>query len=129
LARAIDTKGLIRPAAVAIALVSGLQPAMAAVTLHCNPVADVDPAAATALCDAFADALATSQWANVQGVTLQLDINNLRPTAISVTLTATNAKGRTHTINRGLSASDTTITPTMQAAFLKKLLAAIPSDF
>jgi hypothetical protein len=128
LARAIDTKGLIRPAAVALAMAGSMADA-APLTLHCNPVADVDATAATALCDAFADVLATSQWTNVQGVTLQLDINNLRPSAISVTLTATNAKGRTHTINRGLSASDTTITPTMQAAFLKKLLAAIPSDF
>ena len=41
----------------------------------------------------------------------------------------TDADGRNHVITRGLSAADTTITPTMQAAFLKKLRAAIPTDF
>jgi hypothetical protein len=101
----------------------------APLTLHCNPVADVDATAATALCDAFADVLATSQWTNVQGVTLQLDINNLRPSAISVTLNLTGSNGAAHTINRALSASDTTITPAMQATFLQKLISAIPSDF
>jgi YbbR domain-containing protein len=101
----------------------------ASLTLHCNPVADVDPTAAKALCDAFADALATSQWANVGGVTLQLDVNTLRPAAINVTLNVTGPNGRAHTINRALSASDTTITPAMQVTFLQKLISAIPPDF
>lgn len=101
----------------------------ASLTLHCNPVADVDATAAAALCDAFADVLATSKRANVDGVTMQLDVNTLRPTAINVTLNLTGPNGAAHTINRALSASDTTITPAMQATFLQKLISAIPPDF
>ena len=102
---------------------------MAAVTLQCNPVEDVDPTAATDLCDAFADVIAKFEWANADGVTMQLDVSTLRPTSISVTLKLTNAKGDAHTIDRGLSASDTTINADMRAAFLKKLISAIPPDF
>jgi hypothetical protein len=125
----IRSSVLLRPAAVVVTLAGSLQPAEATVTLHCNPVENVDAAAATTLCDAFVAALATSARANLGGATLQLDVNNLRPTAINVTLNMTNAKGDSHTINRALSANDTRITPAMQDAFLQKLISTIPVDF
>jgi hypothetical protein len=128
LAKVIGTKGLTRLAVVAMAV--GLYPAMASPNLQCTPAADIDGAAATTLCDAFAATVAQSAWAKRQGdVTMQLDVNSLRPTAINITLNLTNAAGSAHTINRAFSASDTTITPAMQDAFLQKLLSAIPPDF
>ena len=128
LVRKIGTKALMRPAALAFALAGSMADA-APMTLRCNPHADVDATAASALCAAFADALATSKRANLDGVTMQLDVNTLRPTAINVTLNLTGPNGAAHTINRALSANDTTITPAMQVTFLQKLMSAIPSDF
>jgi methylthioribose-1-phosphate isomerase len=131
LAKVIGTKGLMRPAVVAAAIASSLNAAHATpdLTLRCNPAEGVDAAGARALCDAFTDALAKSGKA-ISGtpVAMQLNINNLRPTAINVTLNLTGADGGAHTINRALSVSDTTITPAMQDDFLQKLISAIPSD-
>jgi hypothetical protein len=131
LAKVIGTKGLMRPAVIAAAIAGSLNAAHATpdFTLHCNPAEGVDATAAKTLCDAFTDALAKSGKAiSGTAVTMQLDINNLRPTTINVTLNLTDADGGDHTINRALSVSDTTITPAMQDDFLQKLISAIPSD-
>jgi hypothetical protein len=122
LTRSFDTSARARPAAVVCALVAFLQPAHA-FTLHCTP----DTADAQALCSAFGDILTNAD--RQTGTILQMDVQNLRPASIRVALTLTAADGRRHVVNRGLSAHDTTIKPAMQAAFLKKLLAAIPPDF
>lgn len=110
-----------------LAMATPMQPALATdFRLNCTPTTSD----ALALCDAFGDALMQAGWQKSDaGMAMQLDVQNLRPTSIRVALTLTAPDGRTHVLNRALSASDKTIDPTMQAAFLKKLLSAIPSTF
>jgi hypothetical protein len=110
-----------------LAMATPMQPALATdFRLHCTPTTSD----ALALCDAFANTLMQAGWQKSDaGMVLQMEVQNLRPTSIRVALTLTAPDGRTHVVNRALSASDTTINQTMQAAFLKKLLSAIPSTF
>ena len=113
-------------------MIGVLHPAMAnpAFSLQCNASTNVDQTAAAALCDAFAGALTRSFGGKSQTATMmQLDVNTLHSTAINLTLNLTGGNGRTRSINRAFSASDTTITPAMQDAFLQKLISAIPVHF
>jgi hypothetical protein len=132
LKRIISGCCILRLLAVVIAVVGGAQGARAEVPfiLECHPATGVEPTAAASLCDALSNALNQSEWGKADsGIVMQLHVNTLRATAINVTLNLTGPDSTAHTINRAFSASDTTITPAMQDAFLQKLISAIPSDF
>ena len=125
--RRFDTAMIMRPAAVAITLAATLQPAVAGIAfaLRCKP----DAPDAQALCADFGDVLTHAGWQMAEtGIAIQMEVQNLRPTSIRVSLTVTTPDGRSQVVNRGFSAHDTTITPKMRADFLSRLLAAIPSE-
>lgn len=99
-------------------------------TLACSAAPGV--ANADSLCASFAGALAQAGWEGVTGdpaVAIHMAVAASGPTSLRLVLTLTAPDGRTQTIDRALSAADTTLSSTMQARFLQSLVSAIPSDF